>query len=301
MRPLACHSPRRFDTKATSGTRRSRSDGRLIVTAGFDGTARLWELGRGDLAPIGQRPTLPNQRVDGITELAVYKRLCHATIDRTGTRVLISGDHMARLVDVDSGEPTGRPMTQQDWAHDTIAAFSPDGRRIASANRDVVLYELGNPGVSGAITGAPNGAMGRSKPVPLPHFANVMALAFSPDGKLLATGDRDGACLLWDTRTGTRNGKPFKAGQDVFSMAFSPDGRLLATGCATPIPQAFLWDIASRLVRGDGVRFKAHAACLAFSPDGRRLWLSGHTMELPASSKRRPDWSGANSTTVAEC
>ena len=107
-------------------------------------------------------------------------------------------------------------------------------------------------------------------------------------------------CLALGYPDRDTDGKPFKAGQDVFSMAFSPDGRLLATGCATPIPQAFLWDIASRLVRGDGVRFKAHAACLAFSPDGRASRCRGtrwnsRVIETATGLVR------ANSTTVAEC
>ncbi len=239
-------------------------DGQLIVTAGFDGTAQLWELGRGDLAPIGQRALRPNRRVDGTTEQGVYDRLCHATIDRTGTRVLISGDHMARLVDVDTGEPIGRPMTEQDWAQDSIAAFSPDGRLIASANRDVVLYEVGNQGGSGAT--------GLSKPLLLPLHERVAALAFSSDGKLLATGERNGTVLLWDTGTGTGIGQQFDAGCAVLSLAFSPDGRLLASGCASHAhAQSLLRDIASGQFWGDWVRLKQFVVCLAFSPDGSAL------------------------------
>jgi eukaryotic-like serine/threonine-protein kinase len=250
-------------------------DGRLIVTASLDGTAQLWELSRGDLAPIGQRTVRPNRRVDGITGIEinkrVYKRLCHATIDREGSRVLISGDHMARLVEVDTGEPIGRPMTQQDWLQETIAAFSPDGRRIATANRDVVLYEVGNERGFGAIPGARNGSMGRSKPLLLPHLRRGTSLAFSPDGKVLATTEMHGTVLLWDTGTGTRIGQPFDAGMGARSMAFSPDGRLLAVGTGPAKAQALLWDLAAGRARGDAVRFKDGMECLAFSPDGSAL------------------------------
>ena len=132
MRPPAGPSARPFDTAAEVWDASFSPDGRLIVTAGLDGTARLWEIGRGESRP--DRPRGPYARTGESTASrtgGVYTRLCHATIDRTGSRVLISGDRLARLVDVDTGEPIGRPMTQQDWSQDTIAAFSPDGRRIA--------------------------------------------------------------------------------------------------------------------------------------------------------------------------
>jgi WD40 repeat protein len=172
-------------------------DGRRIATASSDGTARVWDLGNPDLAPIGQRPMRPNLTVDGITLGEVFFGLCHATIDPGGSRVLISGQRMSRLIDIDTGQPIGRPMTQQDWLPWTIAAFSPDGRRMASANRDVVIYDVGEDGGSRSIPLAPNTAMGRSKPLLLPHIADVFAVAFSPDGKVLASGDRNGTGLLW--------------------------------------------------------------------------------------------------------
>jgi len=58
-------------------------------------------------------------------------------------------------------------------------------------------------------------------------------VAFSPHGKLLATGDSDGYVRLWDPATGQAVGAPLLAGAgpggSVSGVAFSPDGKLLAT------------------------------------------------------------------------
>jgi WD40 repeat protein len=52
------------------------------------------------------------------------------------------------------------------------------------------------------------------------------AVAFSLDGKLLASADADGTVRLWDPATGQLVGSPLQAGGSVFGVAFGPDGKL---------------------------------------------------------------------------
>ncbi len=105
----------------------------------------------------------------------------------------------------------------------------------------------------------------------LPHTNWPARLAFSPDGKVLATGDFNGAGHLWDVATGRPIGPMLDAGSIVISLAFSPDGRSLASGTAEHAHQLVIWDLASRRPRGEPIRFKDWVHRLAFSPDGSRL------------------------------
>ena len=117
------------------------------------------------------------------------------------------------------------------------------------------------------------------------HTKTVWDVAFSPDGRVLATAETnaDGLTLLWDPATGeclrglggTRRNRWARHSGGVIGLAFSPDGRLLATVGARAM--ARLWDPAT----GECLRtLTGHTGTIgdvAFSPDGRLLaTVSGH-------------------------
>ena len=109
----------------------------------------------------------------------------------------------------------------------------------------------------------------------------VKALAFSPDGKILATGSgwpagpggkltRIGEVQLWDVDEGTERTSLGEYPNSIESLAFSPNGRTLAVGCYDGT--VTLWD----LLRGQSsqVFLRSSKEChyiLAFSPDGEIL------------------------------
>src|SRR5262245_31580169 len=89
----------------------------------------------------------------------------------------------------------------------------------------------------------PEGALARVGSVRLRHASAVGGLAFSPDGKVIATGGYDEAMYLWDARTGRELRRLRQIKGQVYAVAFSPDGRLVAaSGGHNTI---HLWDPAT--------------------------------------------------------
>jgi hypothetical protein len=99
------------------------------------------------------------------------------------------------------------------------------------------------------------------------------SLAFSPDGKLLASDGNEKAVKLWDVNSGTlRQTLPGRHEDFVSSVAFSPDGKVLASGSGGgPIR---LWDVNSGTLKQTLTGHNSCVNSLAFSPD-RKLLASG--------------------------
>ena len=207
----------------------------------------------------------------------------------------------------------------------TAVAFSRDGKLLAAAHGDGTV-RLWDP-ATGQAVGAPLLADLGAKSGPA--GIGVFGVAFSPDGKLLATADADGTVRLWDPATGKPTAAPIQAntqtavGQDaqisgrpgVFRVAFSPDGKLLAT--ADDDGTVKLWNPATGQPAGAplhaGVNFfKATEGVLgvAFSPDGKLLATADNdgTVKMwnpatggwpvppsrpPAQGRPRPAWCSA--------
>lgn len=101
------------------------------------------------------------------------------------------------------------------------------------------------------------------------HFGHILSIAFSPDGKSLASASTDQAVRLWNLRTGTSRLFDLGPKTSADSVAFSPDGKILASASFIDYTIRF-WKVPSgKLIRelpcGEG----GHAPRMVFSPDGR--------------------------------
>src|SRR5947207_5989506 len=75
------------------------------------------------------------------------------------------------------------------------------------------------------------------------HTSSVASVAFSPDGKTLASGSLDTTIKLWDMTTGKERATLKGHTEKVMKVAFSPDGKTLASGCQDGTIK--LWDVAT--------------------------------------------------------
>jgi WD40 repeat protein len=100
------------------------------------------------------------------------------------------------------------------------------------------------------------------------HNGTVCSIAFSPDGKTLASGSVDTTVKLWDVASGKEVGALYGHDDQVYSVAWSPDGKVLASGSNDG--QIKLWDpVEYKLTRT--MKPGGSVKCVAFSPDGKTL------------------------------
>jgi WD40 repeat protein/tetratricopeptide (TPR) repeat protein/tRNA A-37 threonylcarbamoyl transferase component Bud32 len=102
----------------------------------------------------------------------------------------------------------------------------------------------------------------------LRHGKQVTAAAFSPDGRTLLTGSKDGTARLRDAATGRPISEPLRTPGTVWAVAFTPDGKRVVTGGEKG---ARLWDVATGRPLGAPMETAEEVWAVAFAADGRTL------------------------------
>jgi hypothetical protein len=175
------------------------ADGRKIVTASDDKTARVWDAESGK--PVGE-------------PMRHERAIKSASFSADGRRIVtVSDEKTARVWDAESGKPVGEPLRHERAINS--ASFSPDGRRILTASDD------GTAQVWDAESGKP-----LSKP--MRHEDGLFVASFNADGQRILTASSKGTARVWDTQSGEPVGEPIRH-EHINAASFSADGRRVVT------------------------------------------------------------------------
>lgn len=235
-------------------------DRRLILTAGYDGLVRSWDLKTGKA--VG--------RFSGATGT-----IWSLDVSPDGRQVAAAGEDGVIRVWPLTGP--ARPLTMRGHERNIWQVrFSPDGNRIASGSFDQTarIWDLDSGRLLHTLRG---------------HTQAVVALDYSPDGKVLATGGDDSTIRLWRASDGVAL-RTIDNGNHVYSLDFSSDGSRLVSGGRARSALGTLW--YQWTAAGGGAapvhlwrtRDMARIGALphpddvmsaAFSPDGQRIVTSG--------------------------
>ncbi|GAB4444213.1 MAG: NB-ARC domain-containing protein [Anaerolineae bacterium] len=209
-------------------------DGARLASSSDDGTVNIWDVAAGQL-----RHSLPghSERVTSVAFSPDGQLLASGSNDRT-----------VQLWQVDTLETKPAPhilMGHTDWIR--AIAFSPNGQLLASASTD---YTVRLWGVVAALETGGNPTDAGLSPddkivqhILSGHTNWVNAIAFHPDGQLLASGSSDHTVRLWNVTDGQEHNLLEGHTHWVMSVAFSPDGKTLATGSGDETVR--LWDVRS--------------------------------------------------------
>ncbi|KAG8795782.1 hypothetical protein FRC12_009789 [Ceratobasidium sp. 428] len=147
-------------------------------------------------------------------------------------------------------------------------AVSPDGARVGGA----ALFRV-------ELWDIPSGEI--LWPFDWRHDDFVRSVAYSPDGRMIASGSDDMTIRVWDTTTGVAAIEPLEGHKDaISSVTFSHDGRLIISGSSDKTIR--LWDVRTGRSAATPIDVGAYVMSVAVSPDGSKIVGGGEggTMKM---------------------
>jgi uncharacterized protein with WD repeat len=258
-------------------------DGVTLASSGLDGTVRLWDLRSAKALDTLQEDSLP-----------------FYTLSFSADGALLAGGGAKRVMlwEITTGTKRSKAYDVPIWA----VAFSPDGKTLVAGGGDpfvvtdgtVSLWDIGKEdtitqwkldvdavwdldfSTDGTLLASGHGEGISLWSIPqregkarIRTEVPVRSVAFSPEGKLLATGDAIGIVRLWDV-PGLEEKTILKAHEGIaYDVTFSPDGRILASAGQDGIVR--LWNVADGNEIGRIRIPRTSVYSVVFSADGTLL------------------------------
>jgi tricorn protease-like protein len=270
-----CHSGNvkegKFDLSSYEGLMKGGKRGKSVVPGMADASLLYKAAGKTD------RPFMPPKSEEPLTpeELALIK----LWIDQ-GAKPPMGVREKPKVV-VSLPPPSVHPVR--------ALAISPDKSAVAAGRgNDIHVYDAGSGTYIRTLVD-PNLITPDKKPVKAAHLSLVESLAYSPDGKYLASGSFQ-EVILWDAQTGQLQQKIGGFADRVVALGFSPDGKVLATGGGAPTEEGEIkvFEVPSGKLIVDIKNGHSDTVFgVSVSPDGTKLATCGadkfvKVFELPS-------------------
>jgi len=285
-------------------------DGQRVVTASADGTAQVWNALTGEAisSPLKHGGNVlraifspDGRQVLTFPAVGQASRLSTKGPDRPPEPPPSTGGSADEAAAIIWEASSGRPrFTLRHRQQVLDAAFSPDGRYVATGSADLTAQvwsmATGEPASaplhnqepvshvafspdsrrlvtsSGAQAQVWNAAAGTRANFILRHDATISSVSFSPDGRQVLTASEDQTVRLWDTITGKRSLGPLWHQDPVQRVLFSPDGQQILSVSGNQIR---LWNARTGEALAPIFLLNAPVVVAQFSADGGRLAIVG--------------------------
>ncbi len=282
-------------------------DGRSVLTACRDGSARLWNAGNS--SQLGQE--IPHRSTNGrpvsVTTAAFSPSgEVIATGDASGLihfsrpdngEVICSTDRLFSSVLSVSFKPDGKQLAAS-YSHPEnsvrvwdvtngqlvwkglhtesvrTVAFSSDGKTVLSASNDNTAQFW-------------NGMDGQAMGHTMQHRGEVFFAKFSPNGRIIVTGGYDANVRLWHVPTGEAYGEPMQHDSLVLDADFNSDGSQLLTGSLDQT--ARIWDINTCLPLTAPLQHTTSVSSVRFHPSSNIAFTTSRIWHLPNSFPDDPE------------